>query len=54
MTLIDSADVYGSFTNKELVGRALSGGHRERGVLTTKVAWCSPIRGPMRTGRRAE
>ncbi|MFF4714483.1 aldo/keto reductase [Streptomyces eurythermus] len=37
MTLIDTADVYGPFTNEELVGRALSGGHRESAVLATKV-----------------
>jgi aryl-alcohol dehydrogenase-like predicted oxidoreductase len=37
MTLIDTADVYGPFTNEELVGRALAGGHRERAVLATKV-----------------
>jgi aryl-alcohol dehydrogenase-like predicted oxidoreductase len=37
VTLIDTADVYGPFTNEELVGRALAGGHRERAVLATKV-----------------
>jgi aryl-alcohol dehydrogenase-like predicted oxidoreductase len=37
MTLIDTADIYGPFTNEELVGRALTGGHRERAVLATKV-----------------
>jgi aryl-alcohol dehydrogenase-like predicted oxidoreductase len=37
MTLIDTADVYGPFTNEELVGRALTGGYRERAVLATKV-----------------
>jgi aryl-alcohol dehydrogenase-like predicted oxidoreductase len=37
MTLIDTADAYGPFTNEELVGRALSGGSRERAVLATKV-----------------
>ncbi|MFH8344541.1 aldo/keto reductase [Streptomyces sp. NPDC018045] len=36
-TLIDTADVYGPYTNEELVGRALAGGHRERVVLATKV-----------------
>jgi aryl-alcohol dehydrogenase-like predicted oxidoreductase len=36
MTLIDTADAYGPYTNEELVGRAL-GGHRERAVLATKV-----------------
>ena len=37
MTLIDTADAYGPFTNEELVGRALTGGHRARAVLATKV-----------------
>jgi aryl-alcohol dehydrogenase-like predicted oxidoreductase len=37
VTLIDTADVYGPYTNEELVGRALAGGHRERAVLATKV-----------------
>src|ERR671932_2059720 len=37
MTLIDTADVYGPYTNEELVGRALAGGRRERAVLATKV-----------------
>lgn len=37
MTLIDTADMYGPYTNEELVGRALAGGHRERAVLATKV-----------------
>ncbi len=37
MRLIDTADAYGPYTNEELVGRALAGGHRERAVLATKV-----------------
>jgi aryl-alcohol dehydrogenase-like predicted oxidoreductase len=37
MTLIDTADAYGPYTNEELVGRALAGGQRERAVLATKV-----------------
>ncbi|MET8231767.1 aldo/keto reductase [Micromonospora sp. NPDC005298] len=36
-TLIDTSDVYGPYTNEELVGRALTNGHRERAVLATKV-----------------
>ncbi|WP_158868148.1 aldo/keto reductase [Leifsonia sp. AG29] len=36
MTLIDTADVYGPFTNEELVGRALAD-RRDRAVLATKV-----------------
>jgi aryl-alcohol dehydrogenase-like predicted oxidoreductase len=37
ITLIDTADVYGPYTNEELVGRALAGPYRERAVLATKV-----------------
>lgn len=35
MTLIDTADVYGPFTNEKLVGRALAG-RRDEAVLVTK------------------
>src|SRR5688572_19680571 len=34
--LVDTADIYGPFTNEELVGRALRG-VRDRAVLATKV-----------------
>lgn len=37
VTLIDTADAYGPYTNEELVGRALAGGRRDRAVLATKV-----------------
>ncbi|MCP2322033.1 aryl-alcohol dehydrogenase-like predicted oxidoreductase [Hamadaea flava] len=37
VTLIDTADVYGPYTNEELVGRALTGAYRDRAVLATKV-----------------
>lgn len=37
MTLIDTADAYGPFTNEDLVGRALADGLRDRAVLATKV-----------------
>ncbi|GHH84480.1 aldo/keto reductase [Kitasatospora indigofera] len=37
VTLIDTADVYGPYSNEELVGAALGGGYRERAVLATKV-----------------
>ncbi|NUR72165.1 MAG: aldo/keto reductase [Hamadaea sp.] len=37
VTLIDTADVYGPYTNEELVGRALAGAYRGRAVLATKV-----------------
>jgi len=46
MTLIDTADAYGPFTNEELVGRALSGVHRERAVLATKVGLVMTDSGP--------
>ncbi|NYI07426.1 aldo/keto reductase [Allostreptomyces psammosilenae] len=36
VTLIDTADVYGPFTNEDLVGKALRG-RREQAVLATKV-----------------
>jgi aryl-alcohol dehydrogenase-like predicted oxidoreductase len=37
VSLIDTADVYGPFTNEELVGRALAGGLRDRALVATKV-----------------
>ena len=36
VTLLDTSDVYGPFTNEELVGRALDG-HRDRAVVATKA-----------------
>jgi aryl-alcohol dehydrogenase-like predicted oxidoreductase len=36
VTLLDTADVYGPFSNEELVGRALEG-QRDRAVLATKT-----------------
>jgi aryl-alcohol dehydrogenase-like predicted oxidoreductase len=36
VTLIDTADMYGPYTNEELVGRALQG-RRDEAVLATKV-----------------
>ncbi len=41
MTLVDTADAYGPYTNEELVGRALAGGYRDRAVLATKVGLIS-------------
>ena len=38
VNLLDTADVYGPYTNEELVGRALAGGHRDRAVLATRKA----------------
>ncbi len=40
-TLIDTADVYGPFTNEQLVGRALAG-RRDEAVLATKVGLVNP------------
>ncbi|MEU1496528.1 aldo/keto reductase [Streptomyces sp. NPDC005732] len=47
MTLIDTADVYGPYTNEELVGRALAG-RRDGAVIATKVGLESidPTGGP--------
>lgn len=38
VTLFDTAEVYGPFTNEELLGRALRG-KRERVVIATKFGW---------------
>ncbi len=44
VTLLDTADMYGPFTNEELVGRAIAeGGRRDRTVLATK---CGIVRDP--------
>jgi aryl-alcohol dehydrogenase-like predicted oxidoreductase len=40
VTLIDTAEIYGPFTNEELVGRALKG-HRDQVVLATKFGLVS-------------
>ncbi|MFE0626203.1 aldo/keto reductase [Streptomyces sp. NPDC058864] len=47
VTLIDTADVYGPYTNEELLGRALAG-HRDRAVLATKAGMecIDPTGGP--------
>jgi aryl-alcohol dehydrogenase-like predicted oxidoreductase len=37
-TFLDTAEVYGPFTNEELVGRALKG-RRDRAVIATKFGW---------------
>ncbi|WP_437629634.1 aldo/keto reductase [Sorangium sp. So ce854] len=42
VTLLDTADMYGPFTNEELVGRAIEG-RRDRVVLATK---CGVVRDP--------
>ncbi len=43
ITLLDTADAYGPFTNEELVGRALKGVARDKFVLATKFGL---VRGP--------
>ena len=40
VTLIDTAEIYGPFTNEELVGKALKG-HRDQVVLATKFGMVS-------------
>src|SRR6184192_1702330 len=49
VTLLDTADMYGPFTNEELVGRAIAG-RRERVVLATKFGI---VRDAPNPGRRA-
>lgn len=43
ITLLDTADMYGPFTNEELLGRALRGKRRDSFVLATKFG---VVRGP--------
>jgi len=49
ITLLDTADVYGPFTNEELVGRAIHD-RRERVLLATK---CGIVRDPVKRTFRA-
>jgi len=49
ITLLDTADVYGPFTNEELVGRAIRD-RRERVLLATK---CGIVRDPVKRTFRA-
>jgi aryl-alcohol dehydrogenase-like predicted oxidoreductase len=51
-TLIDTADVYGPFTNEQLVGRALAGARREQAVLATKVGFIRDTSIPGETGTK--
>ena len=46
VTLIDTAEIYGPFTNEELVGRALEG-RRDQVVLATKFGFMSHTGRPM-------
>jgi aryl-alcohol dehydrogenase-like predicted oxidoreductase len=50
VTLIDTADVYGPFTNEEVVGRALAG-RRDEVVLATKVGLVVEDVDTLRLGR---
>jgi aryl-alcohol dehydrogenase-like predicted oxidoreductase len=54
VTLLDTAEAYGPFTNEELVGRAIKE-HRDEVVLATKFGWISHVNPPSRRspGRRA-
>src|SRR2546427_11339 len=55
VTLLDTADCYGPFTNEELVGRALVG-HRNRAVIATKAGLVVGPNGwyPMQNDARPE
>jgi aryl-alcohol dehydrogenase-like predicted oxidoreductase len=46
VTFLDTADVYGPFTNEELVGRAIRG-HRDEVFLATKCGFVPGASGPM-------
>jgi len=39
VTLIDTAEVYGPYSNEQLLGRCLAGGRRDRVVLATKFGF---------------
>jgi aryl-alcohol dehydrogenase-like predicted oxidoreductase len=39
VTLFDTAEIYGPYTNEELLGRVLGGGRRDRVVLATKFGF---------------
>src|SRR4030088_2479565 len=47
ITLVDTAEVYGPYTNEELVGRAIAG-RRDQVVLATKFGQLSHHNGDMR------
>jgi aryl-alcohol dehydrogenase-like predicted oxidoreductase len=49
VTLLDTADMYGPYTNEELVGRAVRG-RRDRVVLATKCGIVRDPANPMRRG----
>src|SRR3981189_1209692 len=47
ITLIDTAEIYGPYTNEQLVGRAIAG-HRDEVVLATKFGMISHCHGGSR------
>ena len=49
VTLVDTTDMYGPYTNEELVGRAIAG-HREEVVLATKFGIVRDADDPSRRG----
>ena len=49
VTLIDTADMYGPFTNEELVGKALKG-RRDQAVLATKFGFVRDPNDPSKRG----
>ncbi|MER7770803.1 aldo/keto reductase [Kitasatospora sp. NPDC096140] len=52
--LIDTADMYGPYTNEEVVGAALAGPYRERAFLATKVGIVPGGEGQMERNGRPE
>jgi aryl-alcohol dehydrogenase-like predicted oxidoreductase len=54
VTLFDTAEVYGPFTNEELLGKALKG-KRDQAVIATKTGFVpQPAGGPMKRDGRPE
>lgn len=51
VSLVDTADIYGPYTNEELVGRAVTGELRSRAVLATKVGFVTGEQRLVRNGR---
>jgi len=50
VTLFDTADMYGPYTNEELLGRALAGGRREQAFIATKFGIRLDPRDPLARG----
>ncbi len=48
VTLFDTAEMYGPYLNEELLGRALSGGRRDRVVIATKFGTIRHLDGDVR------